>query len=203
MPRAFALEAAGDGRDALAATKEALRLAKQVGTPVDIAFYAGNWWRLRKKLGMVLTAESVPWGETVTYAGNGHRYARIEVPLPFAEAAALCEERGGHLATVSDEGENAFLYEMFATDRLCWLGGSDAETEGEWRWITGEPFDYSNWSKGQPNGEKKDAPREDYLNFGRFDGRPTGSSGVGRRRRAGATTRATVSRRKSCSGTAR
>ena len=33
------------------------------------------------------------------------------------------------------------------------LGASDSETEGIWKWVTGEDFVYSNWDPGEPNNE--------------------------------------------------
>ena len=32
-----------------------------------------------------------------------------------------------------------------------WLGGTDQEQEGEWRWVTGEKWKYSQWAGGEPN----------------------------------------------------
>jgi len=32
-----------------------------------------------------------------------------------------------------------------------WLGATDLEQEGEWRWVTGEVIDYGYFSEGEPN----------------------------------------------------
>ena len=85
------------------------------------------------------------------FAGTGHWYARINLPMPFADAEAVCRALGGLPACVNTAEENAFLFEQFASDRLCWLGGSDREHEGEWKWASGEPFSYTNWTSGEPN----------------------------------------------------
>jgi hypothetical protein len=52
---------------------------------------------------------------------------------------------------VTTEEENAFVFSAFASDRLCWLGGTDAEKEGSWRWVSGEPFTLTAWAESEPN----------------------------------------------------
>jgi beta-lactam-binding protein with PASTA domain len=42
-----------------------------------------------------------------------------------------------------------------------WLGGTDAASEGNWEWVTGEPWGYTNWLAGQPDNWQD----EDYLMF--------------------------------------
>ena len=171
--RAFALERAGD-KETLPVTAEAVRRAHALDERFDLGFYAGNWARLRRAAGVDLTPDDVPWSEPVTFEGNGHRYALIEVPVSFSDAVKLCEARGGHLVTIADEAENQFVFDKFGYDRLCWLGATDAGTEGEWRWISGEPFEFTNWAKGQPNGEAKGNAGEDFGNIGIFDARKYG-----------------------------
>ena len=64
----------------------------------------------------------------------------------------ICDVFGGYLATVSDNEEQAFLQTLVAkSEKVSWLGGSDAQEEGNWKWITGEPFTFINWKSGEPN----------------------------------------------------
>ena len=81
---------------------------------------------------------------------NGHQYAYIPCYLTFDEAIEFCEELGGHLATIGSAQENAWVHSVMQGSDM-WLGGTDLETEGEFKWITGEPFEYSNWAPGEPN----------------------------------------------------
>uniref|UniRef100_UPI004056D077 lectin-like protein n=1 Tax=Candidatus Electronema sp. TaxID=2698783 RepID=UPI004056D077 len=32
-----------------------------------------------------------------------------------------------------------------------WIRGTDEESEWNWKWVTGEPWSYSNWAYGEPN----------------------------------------------------
>ncbi len=43
-----------------------------------------------------------------------------------------------------------------------WLGGTDAGSQGNWHWVTGEPWSYTNWAPGQPDNA---SPRQDQLIF--------------------------------------
>jgi hypothetical protein len=82
---------------------------------------------------------------------NGHEYQRIDVPLSWLTAKQICEELGGHLASVTSAEENRFIYQSFATTHVCWLGATDELEEGKWRWVTGEPFSFQKWFASEPN----------------------------------------------------
>ena len=84
---------------------------------------------------------------------NGHTYEYYNVGTDWKTAYKICERKGGHLATVNSKEENDFIYGLqkkFANS-FCWLGGTDNTSEGNWYWITGEPFTYKNWVKNEPN----------------------------------------------------
>ena len=72
---------------------------------------------------------------------NGHKYQIFDRSLHWKDAKAYCESLGGHLVTVTDEGEKAFV-EKFATERgekqIYWYGATDEAEEGNWQWVTGE-----------------------------------------------------------------
>lgn len=85
--------------------------------------------------------------------GTKHRYQIYKGVRTWVEAKAFCEALGGHLATLTTEEENAFVYQFM---RDCgyltaYFGLSDEERVGNWIWVTGEPFEYSNWHRGEPS----------------------------------------------------
>ena len=94
-----------------------------------------------------------------------NRYEIVEGSFTWHEAKADAEKRGGHLATITSEAEWLIIKNIFG-DALnqyrIWLGATDEETEGEWRWVTGEAWDYTRWVGGEPNNSGK---KEHYLHI--------------------------------------
>ena len=69
----------------------------------------------------------------------------------WSDASAACLAAGLQLATVQSASENALLLTAAAGNRV-WIGGTDAASEGEWKWSsTGTPLSYTNWYSGQPD----------------------------------------------------
>ncbi|MBC7815862.1 MAG: hypothetical protein IAG10_03065 [Planctomycetaceae bacterium] len=91
----------------------------------------------------------------ITNPANGHRYALLSTDSwTGAEIDAI--SMGGHLATINDAAENAFLLSTFGNfgnqQRLLWIGLTDVHTEGTFRWTSRQPVSYTNWGVGEPNG---------------------------------------------------
>ena len=84
---------------------------------------------------------------------NGHTYSLYDMGLTWNAAKLYCESLGGYLATITSQEEQDFIETLTenAARNYYWLGGTDEETEGIWKWITGETFTYNKWSKGNPN----------------------------------------------------
>ena len=85
---------------------------------------------------------------------NGHYYKLVNDSMYWSDANAACESQNGHLATITSQEEQDFivgLIESEGTKYNYWLGGSDADHEGTWSWVTGEDWTYANWRKGQPD----------------------------------------------------
>ncbi len=81
---------------------------------------------------------------------NGSHYYCSNAPATWFDAQATCVANGGHLAIVNDTQENTFLAN-FLTTQSAYIGLSDHETEGEFKWVNGDALGYTNWYPGQPN----------------------------------------------------
>jgi hypothetical protein len=89
------------------------------------------------------------------------RYALIKGNFTWDEAKADAEARGGHLATITTEAENKTLIssgilestggDFYSPQNLVWIGATDSETEGIWKWITGEPWGFTSWGLYEPS----------------------------------------------------
>ncbi|XP_041857535.1 CD209 antigen-like protein C [Melanotaenia boesemani] len=60
-----------------------------------------------------------------------------------------CRGRGGDLVVIDSAEEQEFL-SKFAKE-LCWIGLSDKEREGIWKWVDGTSLILTNWDTNQPD----------------------------------------------------
>ena len=89
---------------------------------------------------------------------NGHSYYRSTGSMTWTDARQACLNMGGHLVTSTSLAENNFLFNLWPNG---WIGLTDEVVEGQWRWVTGEPFSWANWNGGEPNNSNN----EDYIQF--------------------------------------
>jgi hypothetical protein len=91
---------------------------------------------------------------------TGNWYARTEPGRSWEELEALARELGGHLVSIGDEAEEAWLFSQFGPGEF-WIGLTDQAVEGEWAWTSGEAVDYLNWCPGEPTDTAGGAGPED------------------------------------------
>ena len=83
---------------------------------------------------------------------GGHHYKVYADGGDWNKASFRCKALGGHLASIGDAGENAFVYGLMKGGTHAWIGAS--KDLGSWRWCVSERFEYQNWAPGEPNGGK-------------------------------------------------
>ncbi len=87
--------------------------------------------------------------DAVSFRGN--RYKLYTVKMNWEDAKHFCEELGGHLVTINSKEEQDFIVAQGENWwNHIWIGATDYYS-GEYEWVTGEPFDYSNWMQNEPS----------------------------------------------------
>jgi len=117
--------------------------------------------------GMLVTA--APAAASPVAFGD-HAYEFIAGAFSFDQANAAAQSltfngMTGHLVTITSAQENAFVLGLItAVQHSVWIGATDRDDEGAWRWVTGEQFWqgngagsvgpdvlFANWNFGQPD----------------------------------------------------
>jgi hypothetical protein len=76
-----------------------------------------------------------------------------------SKAAALAA--GGNIAAITSEDEHNFIKTLPFGAQYTRIGLTDEETEGTYKWSSGEPFAFSAWNGGEPN--NGNGGNEDYV----------------------------------------
>ena len=73
--------------------------------------------------------------------GN-HEYALIDTKASWHVAKRICEEMGGHLATLETPAEQQGVLELCKPVTYpVWIGATDELEEDKWLWVTGKPVE--------------------------------------------------------------
>ena len=105
------------------------------------------------KLSLLLVLMSISMYDGI--AQNSKHPARYEIvygKLNWREAESDALNRGGHLATITNQLEWDLVVEQLGTslNDLLWIGGFKND-QGQWSWVTGEKFSFSRWAGSAPN----------------------------------------------------
>uniref|UniRef100_A0A8C5MTV9 C-type lectin domain-containing protein n=1 Tax=Leptobrachium leishanense TaxID=445787 RepID=A0A8C5MTV9_9ANUR len=75
----------------------------------------------------------------------------------FESAQRTCKEAGGNIATPLSAAENIATQEILQTkgeNAKAFLGISDLQVEGIFKYVGGDKISYTNWNLGEPNNSK-------------------------------------------------
>ncbi|KAA0703916.1 Collectin-12 Collectin-3 [Triplophysa tibetana] len=70
----------------------------------------------------------------------------------WTESRRYCRERGADLIIINNKEEQDFI-EKKATKKGFWIGLSDSDEEGRWKWVDGSAMISRFWGSGEPNGQ--------------------------------------------------
>ncbi|MGA1842273.1 MAG: FG-GAP-like repeat-containing protein [bacterium] len=104
------------------------------------------------------SVEPIPPGTGANiYIYNGHEYWIVMAPSITWEAARQAANRaGGYLSTITTPSEQIFIETILPENaHELWLGGYQTapsdNPSANWAWVTGEPWNYTNWKSTEPN----------------------------------------------------
>lgn len=114
-----------------------------------------NWKRLSlvaagavlMSIGMGNAAQAM----TFTNPATGNEYFLTEAPSSWTQAQARAKSAAGNLVTINNVQEQKWLLDVFGSTEMFWIGFTDQETEGVWKWASGEAVTYTNWTSTDPN----------------------------------------------------
>ena len=125
--------------------------------------------RIPTSIGLLLLFLSLPLHATVltgpiTNSSNGHLYYLLS-PTTVGAAETEAATLGGHLVTINDALENAWVLGTFGlyggVPRSMWIGLNDVANEGQFVWLDGDSSAYRYWAVGEPNNGAGVFPYED------------------------------------------
>ncbi|XP_078392945.1 CD209 antigen-like protein 2 isoform X1 [Cetorhinus maximus] len=86
---------------------------------------------------------------------NHHCYKFSTDKVNWDSAKQQCESQNTHLIVINTEQEQNFIKKSIENNPGdYWIGLTDRESEGNWKWVDGSPVSFTKWYQGEPNNAK-------------------------------------------------
>ncbi|XP_051240069.1 C-type lectin domain family 4 member M-like isoform X20 [Dicentrarchus labrax] len=82
---------------------------------------------------------------------RGSFYQVSSLKKSWQQSRDDCLQKGADLLIINSREEQIFTNKF---KKYMWIGLTDSETEGRWKWVDGTPLTISYWASGEPNGKK-------------------------------------------------
>ncbi|XP_032642210.1 pulmonary surfactant-associated protein D-like [Chelonoidis abingdonii] len=70
----------------------------------------------------------------------------------FETSKATCSQAGGLIASPRNSAENSAIQQIVVRhNKVAYIGINDIQTEGSFKYLSGEAIEYSNWAAREPN----------------------------------------------------
>jgi len=92
-------------------------------------------------------------------------FTLVEGSYTWEQARLDAESRGGRLAVLDTESKMEQLIAFLQTSGtwpIFFIGATDVESEGNWKWLNGKSVTIPNWRSGEPNGGSRENYAEIY-----------------------------------------
>jgi len=92
------------------------------------------------------------------------KYELFMADVTWEQARDLCEQKGGHLATVRTQEQLDRIIDLAQQNgaTFVWLGAYRNDS-GQWYYVTGDALDFTVWDTGEPSAKDGDGTPENYL----------------------------------------
>lgn len=102
---------------------------------------------------LTFTTNVSSYSPVKTVVSKGHIYELYDKPTSWETAKLVCENKDGHLATITSSEEEKVIESLIRYGKRTFynVGATNLENVNEWKWITGESMSYTNWAIGEPN----------------------------------------------------
>ncbi|XP_033479011.2 uncharacterized protein LOC117254724 [Epinephelus lanceolatus] len=82
---------------------------------------------------------------------RGSFYNISSTEKTWADSRDDCRRKGADLVIINSKEEQEFTRQF---QKYMWIGLTDSETEGVWKWVDGTPVTKSYWGSGEPNNKE-------------------------------------------------